>query len=80
MAKNVSEIIREIAMGIMPSIMTGVVVETEPLCIMLTDDFNIKLSNQSLIIPSGKRPFAKNEQLYLLAVNNNKIYYVLDRV
>lgn len=80
MAKNLTEIIREICERSMPNIVTGEVLEVEPLRIMLTDDMNIRLSSQSLIIPSGKLPLVEGERLYLLAVNRNKIYYVLDRV
>jgi hypothetical protein len=80
MAKNITEIIRDICEKSMPSIVTGIVRDTEPLCIILTDDVNIMLSAQSLIIPSGKMPLQDGEELYLLAVNRNKIYYVLDRV
>lgn len=80
MAKNITEIIREICERSMPSVVTGVVTGMEPLRVMLVDDMNILLSAQSLVIPSGKMPLAVGEQVYLLAVNRNKIYYLLDRV
>ena len=80
MAKNITEIIREICERSMPNIVTGVVSEVVPLRIMLVDDMNIQLSAQSLIVPSDRLPLKIGEQLYLLAVNRNKIYYILDRV
>ncbi|MDO4305758.1 MAG: hypothetical protein Q4C77_02910 [Eubacteriales bacterium] len=80
MAKNITEIIREICERSMPNVVTGVVTETEPLRIMLVDDMSILLSAQSLIVSSEMLPLKKGEELYLLATNRNKIYYVLNRV
>lgn len=80
MPKNISEIFREIAEKSMPSIVMGVVTEANPIRVVLTDDSNIRLSAQSLIIPSGKVPLEVGDEIYMLATNRNKIYYVLDRV
>lgn len=47
---------------------------------ILIDDINISLSDQSVIVPSGKQPLQAGDQWYLLAVNRNKIYYFLDKI
>ena len=52
----------------------------EPLEVILIDDINISLSDQSVIVPSGKQPLQAGDQWYLLAVNRNKIYYFLDKI
>ena len=79
MAQNITEIIRAIAEENMPGIAVGYVKSVDPLEIILIDDMNISLSDQSVIIPSEKKP-AAGEQWYLLSVFRNKIYYFLDRV
>ena len=38
------------------------------------------LSDQSVIVPSGKQPLQAGDKWYLLAVNRNKIYYFLDKI
>ena len=48
--------------------------------VILIDDINISLSDQSVIVPSGKQPLQAGDQWYLLAVNRNKIYYFLDKI
>jgi len=78
--KNITEIFREIAEKSMPNIVSGIVIEENPIRVMLADDNNIRLSSQSLIVPSDKAPLKQGEEIYMLAVNQNKIYYVLDRV
>lgn len=80
MPKNITEIFREIAEKSMPNIVSGIVIEENPIRVMLVDDNNIRLSSQSLIVPSDKVPLKQGEEIYMLAVNQNKIYYVLDRV
>lgn len=80
MAKNITEIIRDIAKKEMPSIVVGIVIEANPIRVMLADDTDIRLSAQSLIVPSGKVPLEVGEEIYMLATRQNKIYYVLDRV
>lgn len=80
MPKNITEIFREIAEKSMPNIVSGIVIEENPIRVMLADDNNIRLSSQSLIVPSDKAPLKQGEEIYMLAVNQNKIYYVLDRV
>lgn len=79
MANNITEIIRFIAEQNMPCIVVGYIQNTDPLQVVLVDDMNITLSDQSAIIPSGKHP-QKGEQWYLLSVYSNKIYYFLDKV
>lgn len=54
--------------------------DVEPLEVILIDDINISLSDQSVIVPSGKQPLQAGDQWYLLAVNRNKIYYFLDKI
>lgn len=80
MASNITEIIRKIVEPSLPSIVVGNVIETNPLAVVLADDANIVLSAQSLIIATDKMPLKAGESLYLLALNRNKIYYMLDRV
>ena len=63
----------------MPGITTGKVTQEEPVTVTLEDDQKVTLSASSLIIPSAKAPLLKGEELYLLSVNNNKLFYVLDR-
>lgn len=80
MAQNITEIIRAIAEQSMPHIVIGYIQTVEPLEVILIDDINISLSDQSVIVPSGKHPLQAGDQWYLLAVNRNKIYYFLDKI
>ena len=80
MAQNITEIIRAIAEQSMPDIVIGYIQTVEPLEVILIDDINISLSDQSVIVPSGKQPLQAGDQWYLLAVNRNKIYYFLDKI
>lgn len=73
-------IIRAIAEQSMPHIVIGYIQTVEPLEVILIDDINISLSDQSVIVPSGKQPLQAGDQWYLLAVNRNKIYYFLDKI
>lgn len=80
MSKNITEIIRQISEQNMPHIVAGYIAETNPLQVVLVDDMNITLSDQSVIIPSEKQPLNKGDYWYLLSVNKNKVYYFLDKV
>lgn len=80
MAKSIKQLIQECAKVEMPGIDIGVVTSEDPLRVTLADDVKINLSVTSLVIPSSKQPLKKGEQLYLLSLNGNKLYYVLDRV
>lgn len=52
MAQNITEIIRAIAEQSMPHIVIGYIQTVEPLEVILIDDINISLSDQSVIVPS----------------------------
>ena len=80
MGNNITDIIRQIVEPSLPSIAVGNVIETNPLTVILANDADIVLSAQSLIVASDKLPLEIGESLYLLVLNRNKIYYVLDRV
>lgn len=80
MGNNITDIIRQIVEPGLPSIAVGNVIETNPLTVILANDADIVLSAQSLIVASDKLPLEIGESLYLLVLNRNKIYYVLDRV
>ena len=80
MENNITDIIRQIVEPSLPSIAVGNVIETNPLTVILANDADIVLSAQSLIVASDKLPLEIGESLYLLVLNRNKIYYVLDRV
>jgi uncharacterized membrane-anchored protein len=77
---SLKELIQKCIKAEMPTIDIGVVTVEEPLRVTLEDDAKINLSTTSLIIPSGKTPLKQGEKVYLLSLNRNKIYYVLDRV
>lgn len=79
MANNISEVIRMIAQRDMPYIAVGYISSVSPLQVVLMDDMNVSLSEQSVIIPS-RRHIREGDKWYLLAVNRGKIYYFLDRV
>lgn len=79
MANNISEVIRMIAQRDMPHIAVGYISSVSPLQVVLMDDMNVSLSEQSVIIPS-RRHIREGDKWYLLAVNRGKIYYFLDRV
>ena len=49
MAQNITEIIRAIAEQSMPHIVIGYIQTVEPLEVILIDDINISLSDQSVI-------------------------------
>lgn len=80
MAQNITEIIRMIAEQNMPHIVVGYIKTVDPLEVILVDDINISLSDQSVIVPSEKQPLQAGDQWYLLAVNRNKLYYFLDKI
>lgn len=63
-----------------PTVVKGNVTSTSPLRIVLADDINIQLSESSLLIPGRLQPLRAGGQYFMLSVNNNKIYYVLDLV
>ena len=80
MGKNLVEVIREAVKINAPTVVTGSVVDTDPVLIRLVGDSSILLSTQSLIIPSGQLPLKAGELFYMLANNDAKVYYILDRV
>ena len=81
MANNISEVIRMIAQRDMPYIAVGYISSVSPLQVVLMDDMNVSLSEQSVIIPSrSRRHICEGDKWYLLVVNRGKIYYFLDRV
>lgn len=80
MGKNLVEVIREAVKTNAPTVVTGSVVDTDPVLIRLVGDSSILLSAQSLIIPSGQLPLKIGELFYMLAINDAKVYYILDRV
>lgn len=63
-----------------PKIVTGVVMEENPLRITLVNDIAINLSAISLAIPERLKPLKTGEQFYMLSTNSGKYYYLLDRV
>lgn len=77
---SIKELIQKCIKAEMPTIDIGVVTIAEPLRVTLQDDAKINISQASMIIPSGKSPLKQGEKVYLLSLNRNKIYYVLDRV
>ena len=77
---SIRQLVENIANKNMPEIIIGVVVSVNPVKIVQKDDIGVRISNVSLIIPSAKKPLVLGEELYLLAVSNKKIFYVLDRV
>lgn len=80
MMPSVKELIQKCVQNEMPGLEIGVVTDTDPLRITLEDDAKINLSTASLVIPSRHEPLNEGDRLYMLAINRNKIYYVLDRV
>ena len=80
MGKNLVEVIREAVKTNAPTVVTGSVVDTDPVLIRLVGDSSILLSAQSLIIPSGQLPLKAGERFYMLAIEDAKVYYILDRV
>ena len=78
MAGSIKGTIQKISGAGMPAITSGNVTAEDPLRVTLEDDQKINLSAASLIIPPGKAPLREGNIYYLLSVNNNKIYYVLD--
>lgn len=77
---SIKQLIQKIASEGVPGIVIGVVSSVNPVEIIQKDDIGIRLHNQSLIIPSSKLPLAVGEEIYMLSVSNNKVYYILDRV
>ena len=80
MGRNLVEVIREAVKINAPTVVTGSVVDTDPVLIRLVGDSSILLSAQSLIIPSRQLPLKAGEFFYMLAINDAKVYYILDRV
>ena len=77
---SITQLIKKIAAEGIPGIVVGVVSSVDPVEIIQKDDIGVQLHDQSLIIPSSKLPLEVGEELYLLSVSNNKVYYILDRV
>lgn len=64
----------------MPTVVKGVVTSVSPLKIVLKDDIGINLSEASLLYSKELLPFKQGEELFLLAINNQKLYYILGPV
>lgn len=79
-ATSIKQLIQQMIKPQIPSIVVGVVVETEPLRVTLPNDISISLSAISLTIPDRLQPLNKGDQFYMLVYNNGKAYYLLDRV
>lgn len=80
MAGSIKEMVQAICSAGMPRIVKGLVTSESPVKIAVNGDFKAILSEASLTVPKGKRPLKTGEWLYLLSYNNNKLYYVLDKV
>ena len=80
METSLKQLIQKLAAENVPRIVTGVVTSVNPVKIVQKDDIGIQLSAVSLIIPSSKLPLTLGEEVYLLSVSNNKVYFLLDRV
>lgn len=72
--------IQQIAGKGMPTVVVGNVQSASPIKIVLRDDIGIQLSEKSLLIPQRILPLQQGEDLFLLSVNDNKVYYILDKV
>lgn len=79
-ATSIKQLIQSMISPEMPAIVTGTVTGIEPVCITLLNDLNVRLSAVSLVIPSRLKPLALGEQFYMISTNNNRTYYLLDRV
>lgn len=81
-ATSIKQLIQQLVKGEMdmPTIVMGAVTDIDPLRITLVNDLNINLSAISLTIPARLKPINQGEQFYMLATNNGKSYYLLDRV
>lgn len=79
-ATSIKQMIQQMVKPQMPHLVTGVVVDTEPLRVTLLNDLNINLSAISLTIPGRLQPLTKGEQFHMIVFNNGKSYYLLDRV
>lgn len=64
----------------MPDVITAVVVDMDPLKMVLVDDQKIELTEDSLIVPPARRwRMKKGMRYHLLCFNSGRVYYVLDR-
>lgn len=77
---SIKELIQKCVQTQMPNLEIGVVMNDEPVRVTLEDDAKINLSMASLVVPSGKAPLKTGDRIYLLSMNQGKMYYVLDRV
>lgn len=79
-ATSIKQLIQQMIKPQIPSLVTGVVIETDPLRITLLNDININLSAISLTIPGRLQPLNKGDQFHMIVYNNGKSYYLLDRM
>lgn len=75
----IQSIVQNMLQTQLPKVVTGVVMEENPLRIMLVNDIAINLSAISLAIPERLKPLKAGEQFYMLSTNSGKYYYLLDR-
>ena len=80
MDTSIKQTIQRMMDPYIPRIVLGIVTETSPLEIVLEDDIGVRLHDQSLIIPSRIDELAEDDELYMLSVAMDSVYYVLDKV
>ena len=77
---SIKQLIQELVSVQMPAVIIGTVKSAAPVEITLLNDLNVTLSAVSLTVPERLEPLEVGKQYYLLSTNNNKSYYVLDKV
>lgn len=62
-----------------PTIVIGVVTQTEPLRITLKNEMGINLPMEALSIPSRLKPLSVGDSFFMLPYDSGNQYYLLDR-
>lgn len=78
---SLKQIFQQMSNHDIPDIVKAVVVGMEPLKMKLVEDEKIVLSEKSLIVPPARKWRMKEDiEYYLLSLNKQHVYFVLDRV
>lgn len=79
MATSIKELIQQMTKIYQPTIVIGVVTQTEPLRITLKNEMGINLPMEALSIPSRLKPLSVGDSFFMLPYDSGNQYYLLDR-
>lgn len=79
MATSIKELIQQLTSVYQPTVVVGIVTQTEPLQITLKNALGVNLPAEALSIPSRLRPLSVGDSFFMLPYDSGNQYYLLDR-